>query len=321
MNQTTNTENNPQENNPEENKKGRNKNALIYGILILALIATWAYIYWDKTQNNQKKEQLQAQVISIDSSKSAIQQQFQAALVKLDMLKSENDSLMKTKSKEVEDLKARIQHILSKQNASDADLAEARKLIGQLQNQVSDYKSEIERLKGERIVLVAQRDSIRRNLDTASAQNVVLNQQMALASILHASNFEIIPLHLKNNGKEKTTTNAKRADIMRISFDIGRNLVTDSGQKELFVCINAPDGSPVAVENLGSGKFTLMDGTEKLYTTKKTIQYNTGEKKKVVIDWKQQSNFKPGKYTVEVYEKGHLIGQGSMQLQKGGFIF
>lgn len=306
---------------PQDNKKRPNKNTLIYGILIIALFATWAYIWWDKTRNNQKNNQLQAQVISIDSSKSAIKQQFQAALVKLDMLKSENDSLMSTKSKEVADLKARIQNILSKKNATEGDLAEARKLINQLQDNVSVYKSEIEKLKGEKIVLVAQRDSIKRNLDTASAQNKKLTQQVTIASILHAANFNITPIHIKNSGKEKVTDNAKRIDLMRISFELQKNLVADSGRKKLFVCINAPDGTPIAVQKLGSGKFMLVDGTEKLFTVQEIINYNTGEAQNVTINWKQKSEFKPGQYTVEVYEQGHLIGEDSFNLDDGGFIF
>src|SRR5699024_9695600 len=137
-------------NNPSDNKTNdRKKNVLIYGILILALIATWAYIYWDKSRNTQTQQELQSQVIELDSSKSAVKEQYQATLVKLDLLKTENDSLIKTKSKEIEDLKARIQSILSKQNASQTDLKEAKSLINQLKNRIAGYKSEIERLQGE----------------------------------------------------------------------------------------------------------------------------------------------------------------------------
>ncbi len=306
---------------PPQDKKGRNKNALIYGILILALVATWAYLLWDKTNNNQKQSQLQAQVVQIDSTRANVEQQFQAALVKLDMLKSENDSLMKTKSKEIDDLKARIQNILSKKNSSEADLAKARELTQRLQNQIAVYKTEIEKLKGEKIILVAQRDSIKKSYDTATAKNQELSQQIALASILHASNFEITPLKIKNSGKEKETDKAKKADLLRISFDIDRNRVADSGQKALFICISNPDGAPIAVEDLGSGKFTLKDGTEKLYTTKKVIEYHTGEAQNVTINWKQKSDFQPGRYTVEVYELGRLIGQAAVDLKKGGFLF
>lgn len=309
------------EQDPETNReKRRGGNGLIYGILIAALVATWGYLWWDKSKSNQEKGELQAQVVTIDSSKSAIQEQFQAALAQLDMLKSQNDSIVRANSKEVSDLKARIQSLLSKQNATAADLAEARTLIGQLQSRVDGFKEQLERLQGEKIALVTQRDSIQRNYDTVTAKNEQLHQQVVLGSVLHASDFRITPINVKNSGKEKVTEKAKRADLMRISFTL-ENRIADSGRKDLFICITSPDGSPVAVEALGSGKFTLADGTEKLYTTQKTVNYNTGEDKTVTIDWKQNSEFKPGKYTVEVYEKGYLIGKGNVTLEKGGFIF
>lgn len=309
---------NPEPENTRDKRRGGN--GLIYGILIAALVATWGYLWWDKSKSNQEKGELQAQVVTIDSSKSAVQEQFQAALAQLDMLKSQNDSLVRANSKEVSDLKARIQSLLSKQNATAADLAEARKLIGQLQSRVDGFKEQIEQLKGEKIALVTQRDSIKRNYDTVAAQNEQLSQRVELGSVLHASDFQITPIHVKNSGKEKVTSKAKRADLMRISFTLDENRIADSGRKDLFICITSPDGTPLAVEALGSGKFTLADGTEKLYTAQKTVNYNTGEDKKVTIDWKQNSDFKPGNYTVEVYEKGYLIGKGSVAMKEGGLF-
>jgi hypothetical protein len=302
---------------PERPRGGK---GLIYGILIAALLGTWGYVIWDKSKSTQEKEQLQTQVITIDSSKSAVQEQFQAALAQLDMLKTANDSLMRTKDKQVSDLKARISSILSKSHATSADLAEARNLIGQLRSQLDGYREEIERLRGEKVVLVTQRDSIQRNYDTATVLNQQLTQQVDLGSVLHASGFQIQPIHLRKSGKEVTTSKANRADLMRITFDIDRNLIAPSGQKDLFVCITSPDGSPLAVEALGSGRFTLADGTEKLYTAEKTINYTTGKDTTVTIDWKQNSDFKPGTYKVEIYEKGYLIGQGDVDMRKGGLF-
>lgn len=309
--------NNPSENNPGKPRGGK---GLIYGILIAALLATWGYLIWDKSKSTQEKEQLQTQVITIDSSKSAVQEQFNAALAQLDMLKSANDSLMRTKDKQVSDLKARITSILHDKNATASDLAEAKNLIGQLNSQLDGYREEIERLRGEKIVLVTQRDSIKRNYDTATAQNVQLTQQVDLGSVLHASDFKITPIHLRNNGKEVTTSKAKRADLMRITFTLDKNRIAPSGQKDLFVCITAPDGTPLAVEALGSGKFTLADGTEKLFTAHKTINYTTGQDTTVTVDWKQNSDFTPGAYKIEIYEKGYLIGQGNVDMKKGGLF-
>lgn len=311
------TINTPSGKSPERPRGGK---GLIYGILIAALLASWGYIMWDKSKATQEKEVLQTQVVTIDSSKNAVQAQFEAALSQIDMLKSVNDSLMTANSKEVNDLKARISSILSKNNATEKDLADARSLIAQLKSKLDGYQEEIERLKGEKIVLVAQRDSIQRNYDTATAKNQALSQQVDLGSVLHASDFQITPLRVKRNGKEIATTKAKKADMMRITFVIDKNRIAPSGPKDLYVCITSPDGSPLAVEALGSGKFTLADGTEKLFTAHKTIHYTTGRDTTVTVDWKQNSNFKPGDYKVEIYEMGYLIGHGDVSMRKGGLF-
>lgn len=302
---------------PERPRGGK---GLIYGILIAALLGTWGYLIWDKSKSTQQKEQLQTQVITIDSSKSAVQEQFQAALAQLDMLKTANDSLMRTKDRQVADLRARISHILSQQHTSAADLAQAQSLVAQLRGQLDGYREEIERLQGEKVVLATQRDSIRRNYDTVAAKNQQLSQQVSLGSVLHASDFRITPIHLKHSGKEVPTTKASRADLMRITFNIDQNRISPPGPKQLYVCITAPDGSPLAVEALGSGRFTLADGTEKLYTAEKTINYNNGGDTTITVDWKQNADFKPGVYKVQIYERGYLIGDGDVSMKKGGLF-
>lgn len=315
--QNSDISNSPAGNSPDRPRGGK---GLIYGILIAALLGTWGYVIWDKSKSTQEKEQLQTQVVTIDSSKSAVQEQFQAALAQLDMLKTANDSLMRTKDKQVADLKARISGILSKSNATASDLAEAKSLIGQLNSQLDGYREEIERLRGEKIVLVTQRDSIKRNYDTATVQNQQLTQQVDLGSVLHASDFKITPIHLRKSGKEVSTEKANRADLMRIAFNIDQNRIAPSGNKDLYVCITAPDGSPLAVEALGSGRFTLADGTEKLFTAQKSIYYTMGKDTTITIDWKQNSDFKPGDYKVAIYERGYLIGQGNVSMRKGGLF-
>jgi hypothetical protein len=307
----------PAGNTPERPRGGK---GLIYGILIAALLGTWGYLIWDKSKTMQQKQQLQTQVITIDSSKSAVQEQFQAALAQLDMLKTANDSLMRTKDRQVADLRARITHILGQQHTSAADLAQARSLVAQLQGQLDGYREEIERLQGEKLVLATQRDSIKRNYDTATAKNQQLTEKVSLGSVLHASDFHITPIHLKRNGKQVETSKANRADLMRITFDVDQNRISPPGPKTLYVCITAPNGSPLAVEALGSGRFTLADCTEKLYTAQKTINYNNGGDTTITVDWKQNADFKPGKYKVEIYERGYLIGQGDVSMKKGGLF-
>ena len=304
-------------------EKPRSRNGLIYGILIAALAGTWIYMLYDKNKTNETIVQQGTQIDSISSSRDALQQEYNAANARLDDLISQNsrmDSLVKTKDKELADVKARIQSILTNKNATQAELAEARRLIEQLKTNIAGYQETIERLEGEKLVLAGERDVARKERDSVGVVKDSLNKEVNLGSTLHASNIKLQPIQVKRNGKEVETSKAKRADMMRVIFDLDENRIAPTGDKEIYVAITAPDGSPLAVEALGSGRFSLEDGTEKLYTAKKTVAYVKGEKQTVSMDWKQNSDFKPGDYSVEIYHNGFRIGQGKVNLRKGGLF-
>jgi predicted nuclease with TOPRIM domain len=278
---------------------------------------------YDKNKTNETIVQQGTQIDSISSSRDALQQEYNAANARLDDLISQNsrmDSLVKTKDKELADVKARIQSILTNKNATQAELAEARRLIEQLKTNIAGYQETIERLEGEKLVLAGERDVARKERDSVGVVKDSLNKEVNLGSVLHASNIKLQPIQVKRNGKEVETSKAKRADMMRVTFDLDENRIAPTGDKEIYVAITAPDGSPLAVEALGSGRFSLEDGTEKLYTAKKTVAYVKGEKQTVSMDWKQNSDFKPGDYSVEIYHNGFRIGQGKVNLKKGGLF-
>ena len=76
---------------PKPGKKDDRK--LVYGILIAALLGTWGYLIWDKSQNKETMTQLQSQVTSVDSSRNAIQQEYNDALARLDSATGNNTQL------------------------------------------------------------------------------------------------------------------------------------------------------------------------------------------------------------------------------------
>jgi hypothetical protein len=248
--------------------------------------------------------------------------------MRLDMLKSTNskaDSLLQTKDKEIQALKSRVQTILNNKNATDAELKEARGLIAQLQGNISNYTAEIEKLQGEKIQLVqekrmitGERNALKKNYDSAQVVIKDKDEAIDIGSTLHASNFSIVGLQEKGE-KEKETVKAKKVDKLRISFDLDENRLTQSGSKQLYVSIIAPDGSPVAVEALGSGKFVTREGIEKLFTKMVEVNYVQGEKQHLNVEWKQD-DFQTGNYRIEVYNNGFKIGEGIRTFKKGGLF-
>jgi hypothetical protein len=325
-------ENSP-EGNPEEQPvvaKNNNNRNILTGILIVALLGTWGYIIYDKNKTKQEKQDLTTQLVNSDSSKNELQRELNDAALRLDMLKTSNvkaDSLLKTKDKDIDELKDKIQKILNDKNATASQLAEAKRLIAELKGNIETYTAQIEELKTENTQLTQEKQQVTQERDIANknydSANQVIKQKedvIDVGSTLHASNFNIVGLKEKSGGKEKITTTAKRVDKLRISFDIDENRITQTGPKDIYVCITSPDGNPVVVDALGSGKFVTRDGVERPFTKKVQINYVQGQKQPVTVEWSQNSDFQTGNYKIEIYNNGFKIGEGVRSFKKGGLF-
>ncbi len=309
---------------PKKDNRG-----IIYGVLIAALLGTWGYIIYDKSKTKEVIQQKDVQYASLDSVRNQLMTDYQAAEIRLDKMTSENsrlDSLVKTRDKDVDVMRSRIKTLINKQGATAADLAEARKLINQLNGKIEEYVQEIERLKGENQTLTTANETLttekQQLSDTLVATQTVkkdLEGKVDVGSTLNASNFQIAAINQKSSGKEVTTTKAKRADKFRITFDVENRLAT-TGTKDLYVVVTNPDGKVVTEDGLGSGTFTSREEGDKTFTNKVSVDYEQGKRKSVSFDLKQTEKYKPGTYKVDVYQNGFKIGDGTVTLKKGGIF-
>ena len=308
----------------------KNMRTILTGALVVALLGTWGYIIYDKNQTKETLVQKETLIATTTTQKDELQKELEDAAMKYDMLKSSNskmDSTITSKDREIEEKRARIQTLLNKTNATQAELSEAKRLINSLNGDIEGYKNQVEILQGENIQLVQQKTVVIRERDMARKEydsaTVVIKEKediLNVGSTLHASNFNIMGINEKSSGKEKTTSTAKKVDKLRITFDLNENMIAQSGNKEIFVCITAPDGTPVAVEALGSGTFSTRDGQQKFYTQKLDIDYTQNKRQSISFDWKQNTNFNTGNYRIEVFNNGFKVGEASRPLKKGGLF-
>jgi hypothetical protein len=325
-----------QNNYPQKNNSSNGKNILI-GLLGFGLLGSLGYNYY---QNNKAKTDIAQKdaIINTESTeKEQLQKELDDAAFQFDELKSEDakkDSSLTAKDREIAETRNKIQQILSKSNASKAELSQAKTLIKQLNGTIAGYKEEITTLKlknaaltsenevvtNEKNSAIEERDKKQKDLDLAQEDVKQKEKLIDAGSTLHASNFSIVGINEKSGGKEKETSTAKRVDKLRIAFDIDENMITQSGKKDLFICITAPDGTPVTVQALGSGTFTIKNGNTLNYTQKSTIDYIQNTKIPVKVEWKQNSDFQRGNYKIEVYNNGYKIGEGYRELKKGGLF-
>ena len=264
--QATNT---PQPEQPKDNRK------IVYGVLIAALIGTWGYIFYDKSQTRQAVTQLETRINNVDSARSAVQQEFTVVSAKADSLTQNNIQLQGTlaeRGSEIQKLKSNISSILKKKNATQAELAQAKQMIGELNGKMDGLVAELEKVKGEnqqltteKTQLTADKQTLQENLDKTSTEKKQIED---VASTLHASNIGITALKIGSSGKEKVTTTAKRTDAMRVSFVLDPNRITTTGTKDIYVCVTAPDGKVISD---GGSSFDTREEGSKSFTSKVSV--------------------------------------------------
>jgi len=283
---------------PNDSKDNRK---LIYGVLIVALLGTWGYIIYDKNKTNDNIAQLQTQTKTTEISRDSIQEEYNNIAQQYDTLKSSNEQLRGQLSKKDGDIQNLKKQIEAELKSSKRDNAHLQSLINELRGKVNDYETQIAQLKAENEQLTASNQQLTVQRDSLNSSNQTLTQNLTttqaekaqvedVASTLHASNFNIQAIDIKGSGKEKSTSTAKRADLLRITFDLDENRIAPTGEKELYVIVTGPDGKPITSPANGSGTFQTRDSSDQVYTSKVDVQYTQGQKTPVSFDWKLDNN-------------------------------
>jgi len=300
------------------NESSSMSSKITIGVLVLVIIGSWIYF------NSSKVDLITTyddKIAVIDSAKAKIQAEFIEVSAKADSLTNQNTSLqgdLLDKSNQIQKLKSNISTILRKQNATDVELAEAKTLIADLNGKVTNLFADLSKAQAENKDLTAKNEVLNTTNTTLNANLTATQKERErlqdIGSTLHASTFSIQALRVKDDGTEKVTSNTKRANTIRLSFQIDRNKITPSGAQELFVSITGPDGKAFNE----TGKINTREDGAKGYSNKVSVQYEQNKDLPVSYDIKNVS-FTEGEYLVEIYHNGFKIGEGKTKLTKGLF--
>lgn len=316
----------PSAQNAKPVKTGKNYKNAIIGVLAGGLIAVSGYLVYAKTQTSQTIQQQETQIAEVSAEKSNVQNSFDASLARLDSMSTVNTGLegqLTEKNNEITKVKAEIRSILNKKNATASELSRAKTLIASLNTKISSLEQDVARLNQENqiltndnVVLKQEKEVLNQNLAATTVVKQDLEKKVDIASTLNASNIVITPINIKNNGKEKVSTTAKRVDKFIVSFDVA-NRIVQPGMTDVYVLVIGPDGKAIST---GSETFTTREEGDKTFTAKVPVDLETAKKKNVEFAFVPGSNFIQGNYTVQIYQNGFLIGQGTRELKKGGLF-
>lgn len=300
----------------------------LLAMLSVGLVGTWIYHLYDKTQYaSQRKEiYIKDSIAVAQAVQDSLQQLYARSLQsldrKLDSTQFGADSLrftLETKLIEINRLRNEINSILKNRGASQADMLTARQKIAELQTLVEEMKGQKLTMEEEKQQLSAtmnrlngEINGLQENVRKLGDENKVLTDKMTLASLFVASELKLSPVMVKND-KEVETTQAKKTSKLVISFTVQNNL-TDYDGTDVFIIITQPDGKVLTPDVWESATpMTTHSGDRKNYTRKVRFEYFKGESKQLTFSINADA-YQSGAYSLQLYHKGHKIGQTSKTL-------
>jgi len=303
-----------------QNGPGKKSNSIIYWLVILVLLAGCLFLFKSRNdiinENTANIAQKQKEIDSVKTDRASLQTDFDAASAKIDQLVSQNsklDSALQGDKAQMAKLQGQIRTILNNKNATQAELNKAREMITMLTDQTKHYQERIAELEKENTQLTGQNQVLTKERDSTVEKNIALKK---VGSVLHASNIRMEAIHKRRNGKEKETSKAKKADELRITFDIDENRIAESGTKQLYLRIMAPGGTVLSSPSNASGAMTNSNGDQLSYSVLKNILLTQNQPvKDITVDWHQDGDYAKGAYHIEIYSEGYKVGGGDVDLK------
>lgn len=316
-------------------KSGGNNGAMIgMGIAIALLLGLAGYFYASRVPESEHEAALTAKAseyaeldAKYQEAKTALEQQLginqeldrkiQDQLQQLEASKNEVAGLIRDKK----DYKSALANMERQKQQFLAEINDLKRQVGiltetntqltqqteQLTSSLNETQSKLQEESSAKASLISEKTQL-------EGERQVLSKKVDIASAIRVRNVTVKAVDVRGS-KEKSKNKAKKVDKLNICFMTEANEVAPAGEETFYLRIVDPTGTPLAIESLGSGVSTdKRSSNEFRYTTTATTNYSNGETE-VCGAWQPGQNFVKGKYTVEVFNKGYLVGTGAFNLK------
>jgi hypothetical protein len=286
-------------------------------IVITILLGTNGLLLWQFFDKKNNLDLANQTIVTTTAEKDALQVQLNQFKTEYEKLKSDNAGLQNQLTEKDEQIKAKVAEIQKLiLLGGPAQIARAKAELAKLREMNDVYTARIDSLNKINAQLTAQNEDLSSTLtaeksrnENLSALNNKLSSKVSAGSVLKALNCSTQGIRYKSNGNEIITNKAKQVQKIRTHFILGENKVIDPGPVEIFIRVLDPNGQVRG--NLGTFK---SNGQDMTYNYKHTVEYNNNDMP-VDIEWAKGTAFAKGKYNIEIYHAGELIGRSFIDLK------
>jgi len=312
----------------------KNKQSIAWAMVVVLGLATamFGYLFTTQKQELSQQESMvveKARELAVTKTKlDSISTVLDAKIAEVERLGGDVTELTKVKAQlEADKLafsrskKIEVSKYLGKIKEYEQFLTEKDEMIAQLKAENEQLvasndslSTHVGSLTSERERLIQRQAELTDSVVTFTASNRGLSDKVSKAAALRAQNLKILTVNSRGKTKEREEYKASRVDKLKLVFNLPENELTAQEPKDIYVRVLDPDGAVIADDATGSGEFEV-DGAPSKFTTRESIAYQNNNQK-VELLYDNSTQFRPGKYNVELYAEGYKIGGGNFTIKK-----
>ncbi|WBX73598.1 hypothetical protein PG913_12325 [Tenacibaculum pacificus] len=163
--------------------------------------------------------------------------------------------------------------------------------------------------------ILQQKENINSSLNNKNKKleekQKTLETKIAIGSLIKTSNLNVVAMKERSSGKLTSTSRSSRTDAFRINFDLLKNLITDAGEKAVYIQIRDDNNNVIAPKGITN----LKDGAKIQYTDSIEVNYNNDKLSLVSLILVNREDINKGKYTISAFIDGIYSGATTLQLR------
>ena len=222
-----------------------------------------------------------------------------------DTLQTENSMMLA----EIAAQRDQIDDLLTKVKNGNWALSKAKKEAATLRTIMKGYIATIDSINQLNVALTEENLAMKQRVDEVTDRNEKLERKqenmeeiIATGRILQCSDITAMGVRVLSSGRQRETTRADRAEMIKVCFTLLENAIAKSGEKNLHLNITAPDGT-----------LLLEDGST--YSATRTIDYANDRLDACVFFSAEGLTLTSGEYSIEILEGSEVIGTTLIELR------
>lgn len=287
---------------------------VLLAVAVAACAVLIGMLVYMNTQMKERQAENEQMIEVLKMDKAEMENEYQQFAMQYNemMTQINNDSLINQLSIEQERVQKLLQELKDTKATNAREIMRLKKELATLRAILKDYVMQIDSLNRENQALKVDNDKLRNQNQQArehitdlSTEKEQLVEKVAIASQLNATSISASA----KNKKGKETDKISKAKKFVISFNIARNVTTQTGMRTIYVRIGTPTGTV-----LTNGGTFQYENRDLQYSIAKEIEY-TGEEHSITVYWDIAESLSAGEYRIDIFADGQNIGSTTFEMK------